>query len=105
MLVHRKENDMTIRPLYDRILVKRLEESERSAGGLFLPETAKEKPMMGQVLAVGQGRLTDSGEVKNLAVDVGDTILFGKYSGTEIKVSGENHLVLREDEVFGIVEA
>ncbi|NCG17893.1 MAG: co-chaperone GroES, partial [Rhodobacterales bacterium] len=80
------------------------EEQTRSAGGLFLPETAKEKPSEGMVLAVGQGRLSDDGNVKPLVVKVGDRVLFGRYAGTEIKVDGEDRLVLREDEVFGIVD-
>jgi len=95
---------MQIRPLYDRILVKRVEEQSRSAGGLYLPETAKEKPSEGIVLAVGQGRLGDDGVVKPLVVKEGDRIVFGRYAGTEIKVEGEPRLVLREDEVFGIQE-
>jgi chaperonin GroES len=94
---------MKVRPLYDRILVKRVDEETRSRGGLFLPETAKEKPSEGLVLAVGQGRLSDKGEVKPLVVKVGDRIVFGRYSGTEIKVEGEDRLVMREDEIFGIV--
>jgi chaperonin GroES len=92
-----------IRPLYDRILVKRVEEEGRSKGGLFLPETAKEKPQEGIVLAVGQGRVTDTGDIKPLVVKEGDRVVFGRYSGTEIKVDGEDRLVLREDEVLGIV--
>jgi chaperonin GroES len=95
---------MQIRPLYDRILVQRVEEQTRSAGGLFLPETAKEKPSEGIVLAVGQGRLGDDGVVKPLVVKTGDRIVFGRYAGTEVKVEGEPRLVLREDEVFGIQE-
>ena len=94
---------MQIRPLYDRILVKRVEEEGRSKGGLFLPETAKEKPQQGLVLAVGQGRVTDTGDVQPLVVKEGDTVVFGRYSGTEIKVDGEDRLVLREDEVLGVV--
>ncbi len=95
---------MQIRPLYDRILVKRVEEETMSKGGLFLPETAKEKPLEGVVLAVGQGRLTDSGDIKSLAVKEGDRVVFGRYAGTEIKVEGDERLVLREDEIFGVVE-
>jgi len=94
---------MQIRPMYDRILVRRVEEQTRSKGGLFLPENAKEKPQEGIVLAVGQGRLADNGEVKPLVVKEGDRVVFGRYAGTEIKVDGEDRLVLREDEVFGIV--
>ena len=96
---------MNVRPLYDRILVKRMEEEVRSKGGLFLPETAKEKPAEGLVVAVGQGRLSEGGEVKPLVVKIGDRIAFGKYAGNEIKVDGEDRLILREDEVFGIIEA
>ncbi len=95
---------MQIRPLYDRVLIKRVEEETRSKGGLFLPENAKEKPYEGIVLAVGQGRLTDGGEVKPLVIKEGDRVAFGRYAGTEIKVDGEERLVLREDEIFGVVE-
>ncbi|MEQ1504129.1 MAG: co-chaperone GroES [Myxococcota bacterium] len=96
---------MQVRPLYDRVLIKRAEEETKTAKGLFLPETAKEKPLMGVVLAVGQGRLGDDGNVKPLVVKEGDKVMFGRYSGTEIKVDGEERLVLREDEIFGIVES
>jgi chaperonin GroES len=96
---------MQVQPLYDRILVKRSEEETKTAKGLFLPETAKEKPLVGVVLAVGQGRLGDDGKIKPLAVKEGDRVMFGRYSGTEIKVDGEERLVLREDEIFGIVES
>jgi len=88
----------------DRILVKRVEESTRTPGGLYLPDTAKEKPVEGIVLAVGNGRLNEKGERFPLVVKVGDRIVFGKYSGTEIKVLGEDHLILREDDVLGIVD-
>ena len=94
---------MQIRPLYDRILVERVQEEGRTSGGLFLPETAKEKPHEGIVLAVGQGRLADNGEIQPLVVKVGDRVAFGRYAGTEIKVDGEDRLVLREDEIFGVV--
>ncbi len=96
---------MSIRPLFDRILVKRVEEATRSAGGLFLPETAKEKPAEGEVLAVGQGRVNDeSGEVTALQVKVGDKVVFGKYAGTEIKIAGEDRIILREDDILGILD-
>lgn len=95
---------MTVRPLFDRILVKRNEEPTKSKGGLFLPETAKEKPVEGTVLAVGNGRVADDGRVTALTVKVGDKVVFGKYSGTEIKVEGEDRLILREDDVLGIIE-
>jgi len=94
---------MQVRPLYDRVLVKRSEEETKTAKGLFLPETAKEKPLTGVVLAVGQGRLSEDGSVRPLMVKEGDTVLFGRYSGTEIKVDGQDRLVLREDEIFGVV--
>lgn len=95
---------MTVRPLFDRILVKRNDEPTRTRGGLFLPETAKEKPVEGTVLAVGSGRVADDGKVSALSVKVGDRVVFGKYSGTEIKVDGEDRLILREDDVLGIME-
>jgi chaperonin GroES len=95
---------MKVRPLNDRILVKRLEESSRTAGGLYLPDTVKEKPMEGEVLAVGGGKITEDGKVVALTVKVGDRVVFGKYSGTEIKVDGEDRLILREDDILGIVE-
>jgi len=95
---------MQVRPLYDRILVKRVEEETRSRGGLFLPETAKEKPSEGIVLAVGQGRVSENGEIKPLQVKAGDRIAFGRYAGNEIKIEGEDRLILREDEVFGIID-
>jgi chaperonin GroES len=95
---------MNVRPLFDRILVKRNDEPTRSKGGLFLPETAKEKPVEGTVVAVGAGRVADDGKVSALSVKVGDRVVFGKYSGTEIKVDGEDRLILREDDVLGILE-
>src|SRR5262249_44981829 len=95
-----------IRPLADRLLVKRLEESEqKSAGGIIIPDTAKEKPQEGKVVAVGRGKINDAGRVIRLDVKAGDRILFGKYSGSEIKIDGEEHLILREEDVLGIVEA
>ncbi|MEN0062562.1 MAG: co-chaperone GroES [Myxococcota bacterium] len=94
---------MQVRPLYDRILVKRADEETQTKGGLYLPETGKEKPSEGIVLAVGQGKLNDDGSVRPLQVKEGDRVAFGRYAGTEIKVDGEDRLVLREDEVFGIV--
>lgn len=94
---------MQVRPLYDRVLVKRVEEETRSRGGLFLPESAKEKPSEGIVVAAGQGRLGEDGSVRPLAVKEGDRVVFGRYAGTEIKIEGEDRLVLREDEILGIV--
>ena len=95
---------MNVRPLFDRLLVKRNDEPTKSKGGLFLPETAKEKPLEGTVLAAGSGRTSDEGKVTPLTVKVGDRILFGKYAGTEIKVEGEDRLILREEDVLGIIE-
>jgi chaperonin GroES len=92
-----------IRPLYDRVIVRRVAEEERTPGGLFIPEQAKEKPVQGEVLAVGQGRRLESGALVPLEVEVGNRILFGKYSGTEIELGGEKLLILREDEILGVV--
>ena len=95
---------MKMRPLRDRILVERLEEKEQRIGGIIVPDTAKEKPQQGRVVAVGKGRVNDKGEVLPLDVKSGDTILFGKYAGSEIKLEGREYLILREDEVLGVVE-
>jgi chaperonin GroES len=95
---------MNVRPLFDRILVKRNEEPTKTKSGLFLPEAAKEKPAEGTVLAVGNGRVADDGKITPLTVKVGDRVIFGKYSGTEIKVEGEDRLILREDDVLGILD-
>ncbi|MDA8161534.1 MAG: co-chaperone GroES [Desulfobacteraceae bacterium] len=95
---------MKIRPLNDRILVKRLEEKEVTKGGIIIPDTAKEKPAEGEVVAVGRGKLLENGEVRPLDVKAGDKVLFGKYSGTEIKIEGEDFLMMREDDVLGIIE-
>jgi len=94
-----------LRPLHDRILVKRLEESEERHGSIIIPDTAKEKPQEGKVVAVGNGKVTDDGKKLALEVKAGDRILFGKYSGSEIKVEGEECLILREDEVLGVIES
>ncbi len=96
---------MNFKPLYDRVLVKRVEEETTSAGGIIIPDSAKEKPLRGKVLAVGSGKLKDDGSVRQLAVAAGDVVLFGKYAGTEIKIDGIEHTILREDDVLGIVEA
>jgi len=95
---------MNVRPLRDRILVKRLEEQEQKVGGIIIPDTAKEKPQQGKVVAAGTGRMTDEGKVLPLDVKAGDTILFGKYAGTEIKIEGDEFLILREDEVLGVIQ-
>jgi chaperonin GroES len=95
---------MTMRPLRDRILVERIEEQEQRVGGIIIPDSAKEKPQQGRVVAVGKGRVNDKGEVFPLDVAAGDVVLFGKYSGSEIKIEGREYLILREEEVLGVVE-
>jgi len=95
---------MNIRPLHDRAVIRRVEEETTSAGGIFLPDSAKEKPSRGEVIAVGNGKILDSGDVRPLDVKVGDTVLFGKYSGTEIKIGDEELVVMREDDIMAIVE-
>src|SRR6478609_1491284 len=93
-----------IRPLQDRLIVKRVKEEATSNGGIIIPDSAKEKPIEGDVIAVGNGKITDSGAVRALDVKAGDRVLFGKYSGTEIKLDGEEHLILREEDVLGVIE-
>ncbi|MCZ7687219.1 MAG: co-chaperone GroES [Sandaracinaceae bacterium] len=95
---------MAIRPLHDRVLVQRVKEDEKTKGGIIIPDTAKEKPIEGKVVAVGNGKVLEDGSVRKLEVKKGDRILFGKYSGTEVKIDGEEHLILREDDILGIVE-
>lgn len=95
---------MMIRPLHDRILVKRLESQEKTAGGLYIPDTAKEKPIEAKVVAVGAGKVLDDGTVRKPEVKVGDKVLFSKYSGTEVKIDGEEHLILREDDILAVIE-
>ena len=95
---------MKIRPLQDRILVKRLEEETKTAGGIIIPDTAKEKPMEGKVIAVGSGRIDESGKRHALEVKAGDRVLFGKYAGTEVKIDDVEHVILKEDEVLGVVQ-
>lgn len=95
---------MNLRPLQDRIIVKRVDEETKTAGGIFIPETAKEKPQRGQVVAAGKGKKTEDGKVLPLDVKVGDTVLFGKYAGTEVKVDGEEYLMMREDDILAVVE-
>ena len=95
---------MKIRPLQDRILVKRVEEEAKSKGGIIIPDTAKEKPQEGKVVAVGKGKVTEDGKVHPLDVKKGDRVLFSKYSGTEVNIEGEEHLIIREDDVLGILE-
>jgi chaperonin GroES len=95
---------MKIRPLGDRLLVKRIEEEDKSKGGIIIPDSAKEKPQEGKVVAVGKGKMLDDGKMVPLEVKAGDKILFGKYAGTDVKIEGEEHLIMREDDVLGIVE-
>jgi chaperonin GroES len=90
--------------MHDRIIVKRLEEEGKTAGGIFIPETAKEKPMRGEVVAVGKGKVTEDGKVLPLDVKKGDNVLFGKYAGTEVKIDGDEYLIMREDDILGVVE-
>jgi chaperonin GroES len=99
-----EENDMTFRPLHDRILVRRIEAEEKTAGGIIIPDTAKEKPQEGEVIAVGPGTRDESGKLVSLDVKAGDRILFGKWSGTEIKLDGEDLLIMKESDVMGVVE-
>ncbi|MBM4268111.1 MAG: co-chaperone GroES [Deltaproteobacteria bacterium] len=95
---------MKIRPLQDRVIVRRVAEEEKSKGGIIIPDTAKEKPQEGKVIAVGKGKVDEDGKVRPLDVKSGDRILFGKYAGTEIKIEGEEHLILREDDILGVIE-
>jgi chaperonin GroES len=96
---------MKIRPLHDRVVVRRMEEERTSAGGIMIPDSATEKPIQGEVIATGNGKILDSGDLRALDVKVGDRVLFGKYSGTEVKVEGEDYLVMREEDIMGVVEA
>jgi chaperonin GroES len=95
---------MKIRPLQDRVIVKRIAEEEKTKGGIIIPDTAKEKPQEGKVIATGKGKVSDEGKLIPLEVKVGDKILFGKYSGSEIKLNGEEHLIMREEDILGVVE-
>jgi chaperonin GroES len=95
---------MKIRPLHDRVIVQRIEEEEKTKGGIIIPDTAKEKPQEGKVIAVGPGKILENGTKTTLDVKVGDKILFGKYSGTEIKIEGEEFLMMREDDILGVIE-
>jgi len=95
---------MKIRPLHDRVIVKRLDEEDKTAGGLYIPDTAKEKPIQGKVTAVGAGKRDKDGNVQKLTVKEGDRVLFSKYSGTDIKLDGEEHLIMREDDILAVVD-
>ena len=96
---------MNLRPLHDRVVIKRMEEERTSAGGIVIPDTAAEKPIRGEVVAAGNGKINDKGEVRPLDVKVGDKVLFGKYAGTEVKVEGEDLLVMREDDIMAVIES
>jgi chaperonin GroES len=96
---------MKIRPLHDRVIVKRLEEERTTAGGIVIPDSAAEKPMRGEVLAIGNGKILENGQVRALQVKVGDKVLFGKYAGTEVKIDGEEIVVMREEDLMGVIEA
>jgi chaperonin GroES len=100
-----KESDgMKLRPLQDRIIVKRIKEEEKTAGGIIIPDTAKEKPQEGKVIAVGKGKILENGKVSPTTVKKGDRVLFGKYAGTDIKIDGEEHLIMREDDILAIIK-
>ncbi len=95
---------MNLRPLQDRIIVKMLEEENVTAGGIYIPDTAKEKPQRGEIVAVGKGKVTEDGKVLPMDVKAGDKVLFGKYAGTEIKIDGQDYLIMREDDILGVIE-
>ena len=95
---------MALRPLHDRVIIKRLEEEKISAGGIVIPDSAAEKPVRGEVIAAGNGKILEDGKVRPLDIKAGDTILFSKYAGTEVKIEGEDHLILREEDVLGVIE-
>jgi chaperonin GroES len=96
---------MKIRPLHDRVVIRRMEEERTTAGGIVIPASATEKPIQGEVMAVGKGKILDNGDVRPLDVQVGDRVLFGKYSGTEVKIEGDDFLVMREEDIMGVVDA
>jgi chaperonin GroES len=101
---HGDKSAMKIRPLQDRVIVKRVQEEEKTKGGIIIPDTAKEKPIEGEIIAVGNGKVQDDGTVRKPDVKKGDRILFGKYAGTEVKLDGIEHLILREDDILGVIE-
>jgi chaperonin GroES len=96
---------MKIRPLQDRVIVRRVEEEEKTKGGIIIPDTAKEKPIEGKVVAVGKGKVREDGKLQPLDVKKGDRVLFGKYAGTDVKIEGEEHLIMREDDILGVIES
>lgn len=95
---------MKLRPLHDRVIVKRIEEEEKTSGGIIIPDTAKEKPQQGKVIAIGKGKILENGKVSPLTVKKGNRILFGKYAGTDIKIDGEEHLIMREDDILAVIK-
>ena len=95
---------MKFRPLYDRVLVKRVEAEQKTSGGLYIPDSAKEKPLEAEIVAIGQGKLLEDGSYRELSVQVGDRVLFGKYTGDEIKLDGEEHIILRESDILAVIE-
>lgn len=95
---------MSLRPLYDRIIVERVQEDEKTAGGIIIPDTAKEKPQKGKIVAVGKGKINEDGSIRALEVKAGDIVLFGKYSGTEVKIDNQDRLIIREDDILAVVE-
>lgn len=99
------KSGLGVRPLHDRILVRRTQEEEKTTGGIFIPDTAKEKPQKGEIVACGNGKVTEEGKVLPLEVKVGDRVLFGKYSGTELKLNGEEYLMMREEDILGVINA
>jgi chaperonin GroES len=98
------EGSMTTRPLHDRVIVKRVQEEEKTKGGIFIPDSAKEKPIEGEIIAVGGGKVLDDGTVRKLELKVGDRVLFGKYSGSEVKLEGEERVIMREDDILCVIE-
>lgn len=102
--LQRERGPMSMRPLHDRVVIQRLEEERTSPGGIVIPDTAAEKPMKGKVIAVGNGKVLDNGERRPVEVNVGDQVLFGKYAGTEVKIDGEDYLVMREDDIMAVFE-
>jgi chaperonin GroES len=102
--IKKESGCMKLRPLHDRVIVERVEEEEKTSGGIIIPDAAKEKPQQGKVLAVGKGKILENGKVSPLAVKKGDRILFGKYAGTDIKIEGEEHLIMREDDILAIIK-
>jgi chaperonin GroES len=95
---------MKIKPLHDRILAKRLQEQEKTAGGIYIPDTAQEKPIEAKIIAIGDGKILEDGTIRKLTVKVGDRVLYGKYSGNEVKIDGEEHLILREEDILAVIE-